>query len=47
MFSMDGMVNTHNEHEYAELHHPLGYAFNKNMSREKVSVWIDYDKIRE
>lgn len=39
-FSMDGMVNTHNEHEYAELHHPPGYAFNKNMSREKVSVWI-------
>lgn len=39
-FSMNGKVNFHNEHMYAELHHPPGFSYDVNMSRQKVNVWI-------
>ena len=39
-FSLNGEVNSHNIHHYAERHHPPNIAFERSMSREKVTVWI-------
>ncbi len=39
-FAMNGEVNTHNVVEYAPKGHPPNFNFEKNMSREKITVWI-------
>ena len=39
-FCLNGEVNTHNVHQYAERNHPPEFVYDRSMSMQKVTVWI-------